>query len=58
MASIAQRNGQGKALRTAMRGALIVNRRRSRRNRMVLSPANEKTAQAKPGRSCFGESPD
>jgi hypothetical protein len=30
----AQRNGQGMALRTAMRGALMVKRRRSRRNLM------------------------
>jgi Asp/Glu/hydantoin racemase len=34
-ASMTQRNGHGKALRTAMRGALTVKRRRSRRNRMT-----------------------
>jgi hypothetical protein len=34
IAMIAQRNGQGMALRTAMRGALMVRRRRSRRKRM------------------------
>jgi len=34
MASTAQRKGQGNALRTAMRGALMVRRRRSSRNLM------------------------
>jgi hypothetical protein len=34
IARTTQRNGQGKALRTAMRGALTVKRRRSRRSLM------------------------
>jgi hypothetical protein len=34
MASTAQRNGQGKALRTAMRGALTVKRRINNRSRI------------------------
>jgi hypothetical protein len=35
-AARAQRIGQGNALRTIMRGALMVKRRRSRRKRMVI----------------------
>jgi hypothetical protein len=34
IATIAQRKGHGNALRTAIRGALMVKRRRSRRNLM------------------------
>jgi hypothetical protein len=47
MASIAQRKGHGKALRTDMRGALMVRRRRSRRKRMISIAERrmQKTAQ-------------
>jgi hypothetical protein len=38
---MAQRNGHGKALRTAMRGALIVNRRINKRSLIKRSPDHE-----------------
>jgi hypothetical protein len=41
MASMAQRNGHGRALRTAMRGALTVNRRNNKRNLMVSLGVSE-----------------
>jgi hypothetical protein len=49
-ATIAQRNGQGNALRTAMRGALMVRRRRKSRNRTEMVPLETK----KPPKRCQG----
>jgi hypothetical protein len=58
IAATTQRNGHGNALRTAMRGALMVNRRRRRRKRMFqndpwsMLPQKQKPPQANLTRLC------